>query len=440
MHQLKPTLFEALAQGNGGPAAIKVLRSAQLSKHLLLIGNLLQRWPGPNGDRDAIVEALDRSRRQQQERFGEILGAPLVGAWAAIVTRAMRRGNAATADFGQLGAVAVVAAAAAGVDAVADIPTRNGNAAVPGLGAARFDMAGGTEGTATLTARDGRLTVQSGRTVVEVSSECGQGNPQWTPLRWLSGEVGQRRCRLRLDDLDPYRHGHHAPPASRLPAAEVDRWRVLFGEAWQLLAEHLPGRADEIASGLQTLVPLIQEDDRSARSATIRDAFGVFGLTRPPCAAEFAVTLVHEFQHSKLSGILDIIPLTDPADPSLYFAPWRVDPRPLAGLLQGVYAFVGVADTWRALRAVDAVAIRAEANFAEARLQVDRGLSSVEMSGGLTQAGRTLAANLRAVTDAMLAEPVPPTVAADAERALDRTRQLWLARNSARDAKNQSAI
>ena len=53
------------------------------------------------------------------------------------------------------------------------------------------------------------------------------------------------------------------------------------------------------------------------------------------------MTLVHEFQHSKLSAMLDLVPLTDPDDHGRYFAPWRVDPRPLAGLLQGVYAFVG---------------------------------------------------------------------------------------------------
>jgi HEXXH motif-containing protein len=187
-------------------------------------------------------------------------------------------------------------------------------------------------------------------------------------------------------------------------------------------------------AGLRTLIPLVQTDPGSARSATIRHAFGVFGLTLPPSAEEFAVTLVHEFQHSKLSAMLDLDPMSDPEDRGRYFAPWRTDPRPLGGLLQGVYAFVGVADTWRALRTVDGIGPAAEAKFAEARLQVDRGLTSIENSGALTPAGVALAARLRVVTDEMLAEPLPADVMRTAEQALARTRELWLERNGAVDA------
>jgi uncharacterized protein len=176
-------------------------------------------------------------------------------------------------------------------------------------------------------------------------------------------------------------------------------------------------------------VPLVQTDDRSARSATIRHAFGVFGLTRPPSAAEFAVTIVHEFQHSKLSALLDLVPMSDPNDNRRYFAPWRTDPRPLSGLLQGVYAFVGVADAWRALREVADLGPVAEQQFANARLQVHSGLASVEQSCGLTPAGQALTSQLRRTTDALLAEPVPPAVALAAEGSLERIRQQWLQRN-----------
>jgi uncharacterized protein len=141
--------------------------------------------------------------------------------------------------------------------------------------------------------------------------------------------------------------------------------------------------------------------------------------------------MVHEFQHSKLSALLDLVPLTDPADDGRYFAPWRVDPRPLPGLVQGVYAFAGVADTWRALRAVDGPGGLAEREFAAARLQVDRGLSAVERSGGLTPEGQELAARLRVATDEMLAEPVDPAVARAAEESLDRTLRAWQERNAA---------
>ena len=38
-----------------------------------------------------------------------------------------------------------------------------------------------------------------------------------------------------------------------------------------------------------------------------------------------AVTLVHEFQHSKLSAVLDIVPLYDNGSGRTFFAPWARD-------------------------------------------------------------------------------------------------------------------
>jgi HEXXH motif-containing protein len=258
-----------------------------------------------------------------------------------------------------------------------------------------------------------------------VPAEPGRPTGYWRPVRQLTGAP---EVAIGLDDLHPYRHGHHAPPTGRLSEPEFDRWQELFGAAWRLLGQWLPERAGELRTGLRTLVPLAQVDGGAAKSATIRHAFGVFGLTRPPDPAQFAVTLVHEFQHSKLSALLDLVPLSDPADQRRYFAPWRTDPRPLAGLIQGVYAFVGVADTWRALCHAPGD-FDAPARFAYARLQVDRGLSTVEESGALTPAGRALAAGLRRTTDELFAQPVPAAAARAAQQALEQTRRSWLARN-----------
>jgi HEXXH motif-containing protein len=421
-HWLDPPLFDELARGGGGPQAIAALRRAQLSKHLLLIKRVLGHWPGPGDERDAVEDAFERSRQRDPVRFAEVLGSPLVGAWAAIVNRALLRGTASPEDLGHLAAWAMVACAATEVDGDAAVPVRDGQVHVPNLGAASVP-----DDTARLVVRDGRLEVRTRGVIVEADAE----SPEWLPVRGLNATAAGRDISLGLDDLDPYRHGHHAPPATRLPDAEVVLWRSLFAEAWQMLAEQLPSRAAELATGLRTLVPLVPGTGRGALSATLRHAFGVFGLTRPPLAAEFAVTLVHEFQHSKLSAVLDLVPLTDPADGRRYFAPWRVDPRPLAGLLQGVYAFVGVADTWRALRAVGGLATLAERQFAEARLQVDRGLTEVEQSGALLPAG--VVPGLRRAADALLAETVPIATARAAERALIWRREQWLLRNGPED-------
>ncbi len=405
-HQLPPAVFDQLASGTGTPDGTRLLRATQTSKHLILVGHVLSAWRGDR--RDATVDVLDRAKASDPEAYHRVLGAPLVGGWTAITTRALAHGKATDADLAYLSAIALVAARACGIPASLDLPVHDGHAVLPGLGAVRCS------GT------DLRVTVADGRL------DVGPDDPRWVPLRSLAGDAAGQRIQVTLDDLDPYRHGHHAPPARRLPESEVDSWRELFADAWHLLATCRPGRAAELAVGLGALVPLAQTDERTARSATIRHAFGVFGLTRPPSAAEFAVTMVHEFQHSKLSAMLDLEAFTDPDDTGRYFAPWRTDPRPVAGLLQGVYAFVGVADTWRALR--DATPV-AEARFAEARLQVDHGLTALAASRALTPAGEALVSRLREVADDMLAERLSPAVAQAAELALAGTREAWLSRN-----------
>jgi uncharacterized protein len=408
-HSLTAQQFDRLATGAGGPEGVAALRTAQVSKHLLLIGYLLREWPGDAAERDHLTDALQAARDRAPDEFAEVIGAPLVGAWTAITARAARHGTAVRSDFTHLSGLTAVACAAAGVDVDVEVPVRDGLAVLPGVGGI---AAPGRDRTP--------VRVRNGQITADVDQ----------PVRYLTPDRAGRRLRLALDDIDPYRHGHHAPPAPRLDPVELARWRESLDEAWQLLAELAPDRADELSAGLRTLVPLVQADQRSARSATIRHAFGVFGLTRPPSATDFAVTLVHEFQHSKLSAMLDLMPMTDPADDRRYFAPWRVDPRPLSGLLQGVYAFVGVADTWRALRNVAGVQATAEREFAEARLQVDRGLDAVERSRSLTPAGERLAARMRATTDRLLAEPVPPAVDRAAEAALQRIHDQWQARNN----------
>ncbi|GAA0568446.1 hypothetical protein GCM10010172_60870 [Paractinoplanes ferrugineus] len=416
VHQLSPGLFERLASGAGGVAAIRELRAAQLSKRLLLIRFLLT---------DPARDLLERVRIAAPDHYRDILGAPLVAGWAAIAARAADDNVLAEADRLFLNAIALVAADAAGLAATLDVPVHDGRAVLPGVGAFEALPATFLRVTTPLPRavfpRSSPAATPSSGAALSPSAALSPGGG-WLPVRGLAAAAGGLTIRLTLDDLHPYRHGHHAPPANRLSDEALDRWQTSFTEAWRLLATHLPTRAAELATGLETLVPLVQTDPRSARAATLRHAFGVFGLTLPRTPHDFAVTLVHEFQHSKLSALLDLAQLTDPADDRHYFAPWREDPRPLPGLLQGVYAFVGVADTWRALRPEIEVAT---ARFAEARLQADRGLTAVEESGALTPDGTAFVAALRETTDRLLAEPLPPQADEDARRKLADTYTAW---------------
>jgi HEXXH motif-containing protein len=140
------------------------------------------------------------------------------------------------------------------------------------------------------------------------------------------------------------------------------------------------------------------------------------------------VALVHEFQHSKLSAVLDIVPLYERSDRT-FFAPWRSDPRPVGGLFQGVYAFLGVADMWRALYADPAMSSRAVREFANARLQVADAVATLAGSDLLTSAGEHFVAEMTEAIDDLRAVPVAHAADARAERILESRRRQVIGRS-----------
>jgi HEXXH motif-containing protein len=417
-HRLSATHLAGLASGLGGPAAVAELAAAQHSKHLLLLRYVTEAWPGEDGRRaaDVLIEADRRKRRA----VAGLLGDPLVGAWLAGTARRIRdHAESAAAieeDLAQLGALASAAAFRSGIDARLRTRSRLGRVTLPTVGTADL----GSDGTAVVTVSGGRVDVKS----AGLSIIAG-GSTRWHPLRHLTAAHRDLAMTVAVEDANPYRDCYHAAPADRLSAGEVDRWQALFTEAWELLAEYVPERAAELAAGLRSMVPLVTDDSGVARSGTARDAFGTLGLTRPRSGADFAITLVHEFQHSKLSALLALTALHTSGGPERHFAPWRADPRPTPGLLQGVYAFVGVADTWRALRAARGFADEAAREFAIVRRQVHEGLTALETSMELTVAGREFVAGLRSSVDRLWAEPVPAAAAAAAEEALSQRRHIW---------------
>jgi uncharacterized protein len=198
----------------------------------------------------------------------------------------------------------------------------------------------------------------------------------------------------------------------------------VFAEAWRLMVRYLPARAAEVAIGLRAVVPLVDLGDGAGRSGTARDSVGALGMTAPRSAEEFVVTLVHEFQHSKLSAVLDLIPLYRPDGTERHHAPWRTDPRPTSGLIQGVYAFLGVADAWRELRADPRLAPAAARELATVRDQVAEGLTALAASRELTEAGSRFAEAMFPVLESLLAEPLPAEPARGAETIPERRTTL----------------
>jgi HEXXH motif-containing protein len=135
--------------------------------------------------------------------------------------------------------------------------------------------------------------------------------------------------------------------------------------------------------------------------------------------------MVHEFQHSKLNAILDLVAFYDHGDPTTYFAPWRLDPRPIGGLYQGVYAFLGVADVMGRLCGEPELRESAERQFAITREQVRCGLETLLGAPSLTTQGRQFAAGIRRVLHDLYAMDVPQGIHREAVRALDENRSAW---------------
>jgi hypothetical protein len=110
-----------------------------------------------------------------------------------------------------------------------------------------------------------------------------------------------------------------------------------------------------------------------------------------------AETLVHEFQHLKLCGLMDMLPLIEPSDERGY-APWREDPRPLGGILQGAYAFTGIVRFWNVQRRVETEPsdiLRANVLCERWRLAIEQVTSPLLGTGFLTPTGVRFVAALR---------------------------------------------
>jgi HEXXH motif-containing protein len=380
-----------LAAGRGDRSTLRLLHSAQLSKHLLLLRYLA----GSSSLLDRPLAVLAAAHRRAPGPVGDLLASPFVGAWAA---RCVRSPQPAALSY--VGNLAVAAALRTGLAAEVPVEVRDGRVFLPGYGGAAVD----------------------GETAV-VTPDPG------LRLRRLVADAGGYRLDVVLDDLDPYRDCYRMAVAPRVADADIPHWTELFGAAWRLLVRYDPAHATELAYGLRCLVPLVRGEDGVALSATSGDAVGAVALTPPDDPASLAVTLVHEFQHSKLSTLLDLVPLYDPSSTATFYAPWRRDPRPIGGLLQGAYAFLGVCEMWRRLRECPAEREVAQGEFAAVREQVAQVLTTLAASGLLTPLGERFVAGMRAALAPMLDERLPATVVASAQDSLAQNHDAWQQRN-----------
>ncbi|WP_239115656.1 FxsB family cyclophane-forming radical SAM/SPASM peptide maturase [Planotetraspora kaengkrachanensis] len=429
-HRISAATFSALATGVGGRDAVSQLRAAQHSKHVLLVRGVMEEarvhaHPDAAGARRAY-DLLATIQRHHPGIVERVLRHPSVGAWARQAIIALRSGERSAAP-GQLAAVAASAAILSGTACDIDVPATEGIVTLPSLGQAVLPP---MVETATVQCHTHGAEIAGGHAIVTIPADPRTDGPGWTGLRDLSAEAGAYALHVVVDDLDPYRMPGVANLRERLPADEVGDWQTMLGEAWNILVRHHPQVAEDVSGAINVFTPLVAPA-QGQTSASSRETFGCIALSIPPDPVTMAVTLAHETQHAKLSALLDLVPLTRPDDGSRYYAPWREDPRPVPGLLQGAYAYLGVTDFWRRQRLVESgdAATNAAAEFHQwraAALMVTRTLLG---SGRLTEPGEHFATTMAQRLDAWADEPVSPRAQSLSRERAERHLTRWRERN-----------
>jgi HEXXH motif-containing protein len=430
-HRIPVRVFAELADGGGGPSAVAQLAAAQHSKHVLLVRGVVEAAKAV-GHPDAgmarrAYDLLAAIQSRDDDAVDTVLRHPSVGAWSRDTINALRERRPGATPRG-LAALAAAAAIRSGTECEVDVPAVEGVVTLPSLGQAVLPP---TATEATVHSRADGAEVSGAGVIVTIPADPSRDGPGWRGLRTVSAEADGVPLRLVIDDLDPYRMPGAANMGGRLSGGDVARWQETLQAAWRLLVRHHRTVADEVRTAISVLTPLRTPPAGGQSSATSRETFGCVALSTPPDPAAFAVTLTHETQHAKLSALLDIVPLTEPDDGSRHYAPWREDPRPIPGLLQGAYAYLGVTDFWRRQRRIETgrAELEASAEFCRWREGAYLVTRTLMRSGRLTPEGEAFTARMAQRLKLWADEPVSTAARELARRRAERHRARWRERN-----------
>ncbi|MFE3853260.1 FxsB family cyclophane-forming radical SAM/SPASM peptide maturase [Streptomyces griseorubiginosus] len=396
-----------LASGYGGFDAVAALARHEVTVNRELLAAVWSQTPHSAAG-TAAWEALTVLDTQAPESVDTVLAHPYLRPWAQ---RALRGDE----DAGRIAmrGVAELAAAAllrSGRPGTVTVPVRAGLVRLPTLGALMVE--GATEAQVTGDGSDGFRVRVGSRDHLVVHK--GAADPAWLPRQRfeLDGWV------VALEDTDPWRDAHGYPVQERLSEEAAERWRADLTAAWAWIRQELAAYAPGLSAGLSVVTPLRQSTSGADISSAARDAFGAVGIALPDTRETLACLLVHEFQHVKLGAVLDMVDLYDPDCDRLFYAPWRPDPRPLEGLLQGTYAHVAVVDYWRArLRTAESAERHAaEVQFARWREQTAEAVDVLAGSGALTELGARFVSGMGESLADGLAQPLSADALAEAQR------------------------
>jgi HEXXH motif-containing protein len=426
-------MFEELCAGASAAGTVRVLESAQYSQRKLTLRALIEQLTtnpsaiGPRIDPGSAWRILAAAERRDPEVVTDILLYPAVGVWltrALHYTRPDRVSTIAWPELGYLNLITAAAAIRCVVPCSVPVPVWHGVVTLPTVGQLRLPT-GFPVGTAEVrcSAEDTQLVVQDRKIVISFSQ--GIVNSAFTPVKRHISISRELTLNTPIDDVDPYRRFGEPKPPGELDPTSLAEWHKLLDEAWDALTLWQPGHARELATGLRMLTPI--ERDAGITGASSPSAFGGIALAANSSALELAETLIHEFQHSKLNALLTLTKLVDDAYGTRVYAPWRDDPRPVTGLLHGVYAFVAGVEFWLSQRdhLSEPEARCAEFAFAYRRRQVRHAVDLLLASGRLTELGTRLVESASSRLAKCEREPVSNELSAIVETITMDHYALW---------------
>ena len=369
-HALPDGGFELLSTGPGDVVTMAALAESSWSITRALVAAVGS--GADDGSRELGRAAAEGWRlllqldNEHPQAVLEVLTYPYVRAWAA---RCLEPPPDADTDLDRahLAGLAAAAALRAGVEAELLLPVRDGHVHLPGVGALPAADAGGRTSA-----------MQISATALAIRDDLGG----WQPIRrFTAGDMS-----FTVDDIDPFRDCQAWVPTGRLSARDWQAWQQALTAASRRLAAELPAYASVIAAGLRSVVPMRPAAARRYESGTAKHAFGAVALALPDSTDMLGELLVHEMQHVKLTALCDLMDLFDPDDSNTYQVPWRDDPRPVDGVLNGTYAYLAVGELWRS-RSRERAGSQARGQFLECRSRAEHGIGILLNGGALTPAG-----------------------------------------------------
>ncbi|MFC6019488.1 FxsB family cyclophane-forming radical SAM/SPASM peptide maturase [Plantactinospora solaniradicis] len=389
--ELSQPVLDDLGSGRGTDDSVRQLADIHLGMTRALLVTLGARVAGVPVAEDGW-DLLVRLDVEAPAAVRAVLTHPFVRSWAQTCLDPSSRSTAAELPY--LACVAAAAAVHAGHGTELVVPVRNGMLTLPTVGA--LAVGPGTD-TALFTASPGQFRVRADGDVDTVRPGGAGNGPGWQPVRHVP--AGGRP--LLLEDTDPHRDCYRPyPVAGRLSDSAAARWAGQLDRAVRWIDAEAPGYAASVQTLLHAVVPLRPDDAGWQRSASASAAFGAVAVAPAPDDLALAILLVHEVQHLKLNAVLDVCELYDPGETRRIVVPWREDPRPVGGVLHGIYAHLAVADLWRDRSRAGKWSGSAVEQFRQYRDWTATAMDDLLDLGALTASGERFVGRMRETLDA----------------------------------------